>query len=163
MAVNWRGEVVDTNSTGKIACALNRNVLMHGKTIVVVDDERHVLQILSYKLKKAGAVVLTASNGEDGLVLVREHRPDLVLTDYQMPILDGYEMAVKLREDPETRQTPLILLTARGHKLSQEQLDRTNVCHMMTKPFSATELLERAHAILCEAESRNESPGMNAA
>jgi len=126
---------------------------MMGKTILVVDDEIHITQIVAFKLKKAGAKVLVACNGQEGLELARAHRPDLILTDFQMPLLDGFGMAVQLREDPATADIGLILLTARGHKLSAQELARTNIQMVMAKPFSARELADNARDLLRKSKA----------
>ncbi len=116
--------------------------------ILIVDDELHLIHVLSYKLKKAGYELLAAHNGRDGFELACQHKPDLVLTDYQMPVLNGFEMAVKLRENPDTAGVPLIMLTARGHKILPEQLAQTNIKVLMAKPFSSLQLLEAVADIL---------------
>lgn len=113
-------------------------------TVLLVDDEIHLTTMVASRLKRAGVTVLTADNGEEALDLAREHVPDLVISDYQMPVMDGFEFCIKLHEDTATAAVPVIMLTARGHKLSPEELARTSIRHLMPKPFSMRELLETA-------------------
>lgn len=112
------------------------------KRILVLDDDLHMVHIVSYKLRQQGYEVLTAHNGRDGYQLACQEKPDLVVTDFQMPIMSGFEMAVKLRENPDTAELPLIMLTARGHKIPPSELAKTNIQSLMAKPFSARELIQ---------------------
>ena len=103
------------------------------------------------KLKLAGYNVLVASNGQDCLELAREHHPSLIVTDFQMPMLSGFEMSQALAEDQSTANIPIILLTARGHKITQEELDTTGIRMVMDKPFGPTDLMTRVRGMLEEA------------
>lgn len=114
---------------------------MKEKTILICDDEPHILHVLSAKLKNAGLEVLTAADGEEAFELAKRHQPDLVITDYQMPILSGLELCAKLRSDPRTEHLPVIMLTARGFSLAEEDLANTNVRRVFPKPFSPREIL----------------------
>ena len=116
---------------------------MTGKNILIVDDELHITQLLSFKLRKCGASVTTANNGCDAYDLACREHPELILSDFLMPILNGFDLAVKLRENADTASIPLLLLTARGHKLTPGELARTNICEVIAKPFSVRELLVR--------------------
>jgi len=119
------------------------------KRILVVDDEPHVVYVTRYKLETAGYEVLVASNGEDGLKTACAELPDAVVTDFQMPGGDGFEMALRLRTNASTADIPVIMLTARTHKLKPSELGRTSIRHLMEKPFSPTELLEKLTELLC--------------
>ena len=121
---------------------------MSRKTILVADDERHITHILSFKLKQVGVSVLAAEDGQEALSLARKHHPDLVITDFQMPVLDGFELCVQLRENAATAEIPVVLLTARGHKIPPRDLRRTNIQCIIAKPFSARELLSNIEELL---------------
>lgn len=121
---------------------------MSKQTILIADDELHLTHIVGLKLRQAGFEVLIANNGEEGLELAAQSKPDLVITDYQMPRVDGFEMCVQLYESPATAQTPVIMLTARGHKLAPGQLQQTNIQRLMEKPFSARELVGTVKELL---------------
>jgi two-component system, OmpR family, alkaline phosphatase synthesis response regulator PhoP len=130
------------------------------KTILIVDDEPHIVHILRYKLERTGYRVETAEDGEEGYELAQELDPDLIVTDFQMPVLTGYEMSVKLHASDVTADTPVVMVTARGHKLSPSELAKTNIRQLMCKPFSARELLAVIEELLLESggyESHDEA------
>jgi len=114
------------------------------KTFLLIDDEPHITSLVSFKLKQLGVNVITGVDGEQGFKLACQHLPDLIITDVQMPVLDGYEMSVKLRNTEQTREIPVIMLTARGHKLSPQELACTNIQYLVAKPFSARQLIDKA-------------------
>ena len=120
--------------------------------ILVIDDEVHLVHIVAYALKKVGYELLTAHNGRDGYELACKHTPDLVITDFQMPGMNGFEMAVQLRDNSDTAQIPIIMITARGHKIPPNDLSRTNIQSMLPKPFSARDLVERVNGLLGSQE-----------
>ena len=126
---------------------------MRGKTILLVDDESHITQLLALRLQQQGAIVYVGDDGEHGFELAMEHRPDLIVSDLQMPVLNGYDMCVKLAGEPQTKNIAVIMLTARGHKLSDEELAKTNIKRLMSKPFSARELITTAEHMLEDATS----------
>lgn len=113
---------------------------MSSKTIVLADDEAHITHVLRLKFEGKGYRVHVAADGQEAFELVIEHRPDLVITDLQMPVCSGYELAVMMRGDARVSQTPVIMLTARGHTLSKEEIGQTNIRHLLPKPFSAREV-----------------------
>src|SRR5688572_31741563 len=84
--------------------------------ILLTDDEAHVRHVMKYKLQRAGHVVLTAVNGEDALETARRARPNLVVSDQQMPLMTGLELSRELYADPKTREIPVILVTSRDRK-----------------------------------------------
>ena len=117
-------------------------------TILVVDDESHILHVVSMKLLQAGFRVLTAEDGEEGLEAAREHTPALIITDYQMPFMNGIEMCEMLRKSPKMLKTPILMVTARGSSLSQALLDRLGIVGVLSKPFSPREILARVTALI---------------
>lgn len=108
--------------------------------ILVVDDETHILYVVSVKLRDAGYRVLTASDGKEGLALALERVPDLVITDYQMPYMTGIELCRKLKENPSTSATPALMLTARGFSIPKNDI-QTNITAVIAKPFSPRDIL----------------------
>jgi DNA-binding response OmpR family regulator len=104
--------------------------------LLVVDDESYLTQLLSHTLRHAGFVVSTAQNGEQAYVLACKELPDLIVSDFQMPVLDGMGLAMRLKETIATSLIPIIMLTARGHQIAPEQIAKTNVCNLLAKPFS---------------------------
>jgi CheY-like chemotaxis protein len=123
---------------------------MSGQTILVADDETHILNVLTIKLRNAGFNVIAAEDGETALALVCEHMPDLVVTDYQMPGLSGVELLSKLRCKEETRHIPALLLTARGFSVSERDRLAGNIQEVIAKPFSPREVLACANEVLSE-------------
>ncbi|QDU35196.1 Alkaline phosphatase synthesis transcriptional regulatory protein PhoP [Poriferisphaera corsica] len=118
------------------------------KTILVVDDETHILHVVSLKLRNAGYEVITAEDGEEGLAKAQVHMPDLLITDYQMPFMTGLELCIKLCEHEKTKEIPALMLTARGFSLANEYLEQTNIEGVLTKPFSPREVLARVDEIM---------------
>lgn len=124
-----------------------------GRTILVADDEAHILHVVSLKLRNAGYEVLTAADGEEAFEVACATPPDLVITDLQMPFMTGLEFAARLRAHPPTAHIPALLLTARGHALSQADLANTAIREVLSKPFSPREVLARVEAMLGGAPS----------
>lgn len=122
--------------------------LMNGKTALVVDDEQHIVHVVALKLRNAGLEVLTAADGEQAYEIASKTPPDIVITDLQMPYMNGLELCQKLRANPGTSHVPALMLTARGHALSKEDLASTNIAEVLAKPFSPREILSRVEAIL---------------
>lgn len=124
--------------------------------IVVADDEPHIVQVLKLRLELDGYDVLGAEDGEEALALIREHIPDLLITDYQMPFLSGVELCLALREDEATRHLPVLMLTARQHSIHDKDLQRCMILQIMNKPFSPREISEAVRRVLGEPDWREE-------
>ena len=116
--------------------------------ILVADDESFIVTTVAHKLRERGYDVVTAADGEQAHTLARESTFDLVLSDFQMPLLSGYDLCVLLRQEPRTAEIPVIMLTARGHRLSPSQLAQTNIKHLLSKPFSAKDLINKVEEII---------------
>jgi DNA-binding response OmpR family regulator len=121
---------------------------MTSHKILVCDDEPHILRVVGTKLSNAGFEVFTAADGEEAFGKAMEHHPSLVITDYQMPLLSGLELCAKLRAEPATSKTPIIMLTARGFAMEERDLADTNIRKVLPKPFSPRELLRTAQELL---------------
>ncbi len=109
--------------------------------ILVIDDEPHIVQVVSLKLRNAGFEVIVASDGEEGFELACEHRPDLIITDFQMPYMTGLELCRALASRQHTRSIPVIILTARGYALDEQDLAVGNIRDVVSKPFSPRAIL----------------------
>jgi CheY-like chemotaxis protein len=136
---------------------------MDGKTVLVTDDEPHIRHMLDYKLKKTGFAVYAAGNGREAFELARKHRPDVIVTDYQMPVCNGMEFAMRLMSDPATADIPVLLLTSRGHKVPASELAKTNVKALMPKPFSPRELIDQIKELIIQASAPQGEAGEGAA
>lgn len=127
------------------------------KTILVVDDEQDLLDLIEYNLKKEGFDVLQAADGIEGIEIARTRRPDLVLLDIMMPKMDGLEVVDRMRSDKDLKQIPIIFLTARGdEKTEVKGLDKGGDDYI-TKPISTTKLISRIKAVLRRFEKTNET------
>ena len=120
--------------------------------ILVVDDESHILHVVSLKLRNAGFDVLTAQDGEEGFELAVQAEPAIVITDYQMPFVSGLELAMKLHEHGPTANTPILMLTARGFALNDEDVEQTNIVDVLSKPFSPRDVLSRVEQLMKRQE-----------
>ncbi len=116
--------------------------------ILIVDDETHILHVLSLRLTSAGYRVITAEDGQEGWAAALEHRPDMVITDLQMPFINGLELCQKLNEDERTRHVVVLMITARSSSLSGDCLRLTNLAGVITKPFSPREVLVRVEELV---------------
>ena len=115
-----------------------------GKTVLVVDDEKNIVDILSFNLKKEGYDIITAYNGEAALARYTEKRPDLILLDVMLPKLDGFEVCSRIRETDKI--TPIIMLTAREEETDKVLGLDLGADDYITKPFSVRELQARVKA-----------------
>jgi two-component system alkaline phosphatase synthesis response regulator PhoP len=126
-------------------------VASSAKKILVVDDESHILHVVSLKLRNAGFTVVTGSDGQEGLDLANSELPDLIITDFQMPQLSGLELCRRLRQEPATRHIRAIMLTARGYQLGPQDAEQSGIRRMLSKPFSPRHLLTTVNEVLNEA------------
>ena len=122
------------------------------KKIVVADDEAYILHVVSMKLQHAGFEVMTAVDGEEALELCIAEKPDLLITDYQMPYLSGLDLCKELRSREETRGILAIMLTARGFDIEPEQMIQAGIVAALAKPFSPREVLEKVNDLLNTTE-----------
>ena len=118
------------------------------KTILVADDESHILNVVSLKLRNAGYRVLTARDGQEALDIALAERPDLLITDYHMPQLSGLELCRRLKQEPATSTMPAIMLTARGYHLEDRDTEESGILKMLSKPFSPRHLLATVNEVL---------------
>jgi CheY-like chemotaxis protein len=122
-----------------------------GKTILVADDESHILHVVSLKLRNAGFRVVTARDGQEAFEMAQAEHPDLLITDYHMPQLSGLELCRKLKQDPGTKDIPAIMLTARGYHLEPHDTEQSGILRMLSKPFSPRHLLATVNEVLTNA------------
>ena len=121
---------------------------MAGKTILVADDETHILHVVSLKLRNAGFLVITARDGQEALEMAQSEKPHLIITDYHMPQLSGLELCQRLKQDPATCDIPAIMLTARGYQLDPADTQQSGILRMLSKPFSPRQLLITVNEVL---------------
>ncbi len=122
---------------------------MSPKTILLIDDDPVLLELLSSQLQAAGYRPVAANDGSTGLTLAAEAQPDLVVLDVMMPNMDGWEVCKRVREQAPV---PIIMLTAKGEEFDKLRGFRLGVDDYVTKPFSFAELVARVGAVLTRAE-----------
>ena len=126
---------------------------MAEEKILVVDDEDHIVELISYNLINSGYKVITANNGIDAVKLAKEENPRLMLLDLMIPGLDGYDVCKAIRSDNDSKDISVIMLTAKGEELDKILGLELGADDYMTKPFSIRELLARIKAVLRRTKS----------
>jgi two-component system phosphate regulon response regulator PhoB len=125
--------------------------------ILVIEDEADIQQVLDYNLREKGHKVFIAGNGEEGLKIAREKRPDLVLLDLMLPGMPGTEVCKTLKSDPATKNTQVVMLTAKGEEIDRVVGFELGADDYVVKPFSVRELLLRVQAILRRSQGEQEA------
>jgi two-component system, OmpR family, phosphate regulon response regulator PhoB len=128
--------------------------------VLVIEDEKDLQRVLEYNLRQAGHEVLAATRGQDGLRLARESHPDLILLDLMLPGLPGKDICRLLKGAPETKDIPIVMVTARGEEVDRVLGFELGADDYVVKPFSVRELLLRVQAIL---RRREDSQGTSTA
>jgi len=118
--------------------------------ILVVDDNRDLLAFLKRRLELESHSVATAENGKLALEAVQEQMPDLIVLDIMMPVMDGFECNLRLKEDLQTANIPVVMLTAKSETTDKLTALFTGACEYITKPFKSEELLEAIHRLLSQ-------------
>jgi two-component system alkaline phosphatase synthesis response regulator PhoP len=121
---------------------------MAEKKVLVVDDEIHIVHVVAIKLRNNGFEVITAANGAEAYELACEEKPDIIVTDYQMPVMTGLELVEKVRQNDEIKDVPAILVTARSFAIEEEQKQALQISECLSKPFSPKELLRSIEDVL---------------
>ena len=116
--------------------------------VLIVEDEPPLVELLSYNLEKAGFQIHIARDGEEALLAVEERKPDLILLDWMLPYVSGIEICRRIRRNPETRNVPIIILTARGEEDDRIRGLEAGADDYVVKPFSPSELVARVRAVL---------------
>ncbi len=116
--------------------------------ILIADDEEDILQFLSYNLQKEGYEVITATNGAEALKLAKKEKPELIVLDIMMPVMDGMETCKELRETPETKDALIVFLTARSEDYSQIAGFENGADDYITKPIKPKVFISRIKALL---------------
>jgi len=116
--------------------------------VLIVDDEPDLVSTVEYRLKFADCEVVTAANGQDGLEQAKTERPDLILLDTNMPVMNGHEMLERLRADDDLKTVPVIMLTARCEPQDIAAASTHGVTDYVTKPFDFSELMAKIQTAL---------------
>ena len=121
---------------------------MPNKKILIADDEPYILRSLSFVLKKEGFDIEPACNGEEALEKAQQFNPKILFLDVMMPKKDGYEVCIKLKSNPETKNIYIIMLTAKGQIIDKEKGLITGADEYITKPFSPREIVNKVKKII---------------
>lgn len=126
--------------------------------ILIVEDEKDIIKMLEYNLKKEGFRVIDARDGEDALDLAVREYPDLILLDLMLPGIDGLEVCKALKKEAKTATIPIIMLTAKSQESDKVVGLELGADDYITKPFSVRELLARIKAVLRRATEKGKTP-----
>ena len=129
---------------------------MADKKVLIADDEIHIIHVVSIKLRNNGYEVISAENGADAFALACEENPDIIVTDYQMPGMTGLELVRQLRQNEATKDTPVIMLTARDFAVEEGEKEQLQISELLSKPFSPKELLRSVSDILYQKAAMGE-------
>ena len=129
------------------------------KKILAVDDEKHIVRLVQVNLERAGYQVVTAFDGVDALKKVNDEHPDLIVLDVMMPQMDGFEVLKHLKANPETRDVPVIMLTAKAQDADVFRGWQSGVDCYLTKPFNPLELLSFVKRIFTSLEEMDDGEG----
>lgn len=129
-----------------------------GESILIVDDEKDILEFLSYNLKKEGYKVYTSSSGSEGVKMAKDLNPSLIILDVMMPEMDGIEACEKLRAMPEISESVITFLTARGEDYSQLAGFEAGADDYITKPVKPKVLVSKVKALLRRYKEAQETP-----
>ncbi len=121
---------------------------MSQQTILVIEDERALVEVLTYNLRKEGFEVLSAGDGQDGLRRAQTNLPDLIVLDLMLPVIEGLEVCRQLRSGPRTRDIPILMLTARSEEIDEILGFQMGADDYVTKPFKIKALIQRVKALL---------------
>lgn len=122
---------------------------MSGKRVLLCDDEIHILKAAEFKIRRAGHDVECVGDGEQAWEAIERQLPDVIVTDCQMPRLDGIGLCRRVRAHEHTKHLPMLMLTAKGYELSHEDIvEQLGVLRVVAKPFSPRELLQMVDEIL---------------
>ena len=121
---------------------------MAKETILVIEDEKNILELVKYNLEEAGYRVTIANRGDSGLELARKEKPSLIILDLMLPGIDGIEVCKILKQNYKTTPIPIIMLTAKGQEADKIVGLELGADDYMTKPFSPRELIARVKAVL---------------
>src|SRR5512135_2344755 len=123
-------------------------VLMAGEKILDIDDSPTVQRLIEMILSSQGYEVVLASDGEEGIAKARSERPEVILVDFVMPKMNGFQVCKTLKEDPDFKDTPIILVTSKGDKVGSKFVDVLGITEYFTKPFQPEELLAKIREVI---------------
>ena len=121
------------------------------RTLLIVDDDIFLVDIMAFTLKQSGFEIIKAHNGQEALDILAKERIDLVLTDIMMPVMDGFELAKNLKANPATVNVPVIFLTAKSNVEDKNKGFSIGINDYVVKPFNLKDLVSRINKALNES------------
>jgi CheY-like chemotaxis protein len=121
---------------------------MRVSKVLVVDDEPHIVRLVSFSLSRRGYDVLEATDGPSGIELARSEKPDLILMDVMMPGMTGFDAVEKLKAEPATAGIPVVMLSAKSQQYEQQEGLRRGAQKYICKPFTPSALVEAVSEII---------------
>jgi two-component system phosphate regulon response regulator PhoB len=121
---------------------------MHKESILIIEDDRDIVELIEYNLQEQGYQTISALNGEDGVEIAKKQQPDLVILDIMLPVIDGFEVCKILKTESRTSGIPVIILSAKSQETDKVVGLELGADDYITKPFSPRELIARIRAIL---------------
>ena len=135
---------------------IDLNYLVMQKTILIIDDEQPIREMIGMRLEIAGYKYIEAENGTQAFQQIAAHYPDLILLDWMLPDMSGLEITKRLKKDPKTKEIPIIMVTARAEEDNKIRGLGTGVDDYVVKPFSPRELIARIEAVLRRANTHED-------
>ena len=123
-----------------------------------IDDSPTILRLVEMILSHAGYDVHTAAEGAAGVAMAKELNPDIILVDFIMPGMNGFQVCKALRDDPETAAIPIVLVSSKGEAIGEQFVDALKIEHYLTKPFQPEELVGEVKRILGQAPGTDSTP-----
>ena len=130
-----------------------------GVTILAVDDDVNARKLITLLLEREGYRVITAAHGEEALILAKVQRPQVILLDIMMPKMNGYDALKRLRQDPDTKEIPVIMVTARGAEHDIAASFRLGAVFHVEKPYETKELVQKIRVAMRATASPSEEGG----
>ncbi len=121
---------------------------MNKKRILIVDDQKKLVELVRFKLEKEGFECLAASDGEEGLEMAKKENPDLILMDVMMPKINGFQVCRLLKSDENYKHIPIIMLSAKDQESDKFWGKESGADDYMTKPFDLEKLFQKVHEYL---------------
>ena len=119
------------------------NMASDSVKILLVDDEPDILEFMEYNLKKEGYDVYLAKNGKEAIDIAKKEKPQLIILDIMMPVMDGYEATKRIRQNPKFKKLPIIALTAKAMKDDRQLCIEAGANDYLSKPFKPQELYDK--------------------
>ncbi len=125
-----------------------KNLMASKRVLLIIDDEEALVSMLSFRLQNSGFDTITASDGDMGVGLAKENKPDLILLDLMMPKVDGFEVSKRLKSDSATKHIPIVIFSALGNKNTKESIKKLGAAGFIEKPFEPNLLIDKINKIL---------------